>query len=161
MVFSLLPERPASVFFFSRAGRKICPMGSKCVPCPFLKNSGGRGIFFFNGIFADSGTCSRLGSENKRGGFFSCVHTQPYLSRFLRTPPPSFRPCPLFVNFVDFRRFSVGDGGGNDLHASSLIFFFFVFSSFFRAFRVMNTLIKKESNTPNRKAQSQIKDLLR
>ena len=39
-------------------------------------------------------------------------------------------------------------------------FLIFVFSSCFREFRVMNTLIKKESRTPNRKAQSQIKDLV-
>jgi hypothetical protein len=39
-------------------------------------------------------------------------------------------------------------------------FLIFVFSSCFREFRVMDPLIKKESHTPNRKVQSQIKDLL-
>ncbi len=73
----------------------------------------------------------------------------------------SSAPVPLFVNFVggldaesgrpqpskpkvcELVFFGVGDGGGYDLHLHPADSLFFVFSCVFRAFRVMNALIKK------------------
>ena len=49
--------------------------------------------------------------------FISYIHTQPYTSRSSHhTPHDSSAPVPLFVLFVDFRRFRVGDGGGNFMY---------------------------------------------
>ncbi len=56
--------------------------------------------------------------------------------------PPS-APVPLFVNFVDFRRFCVGDGGGYDLHQHNNQYFSFsCFRVLFSEFRVMNCTIQ-------------------
>ena len=62
-----------------------------------------------------------------------CVHTHPnnFHLRVDRSPYPS-APVPLFVHFVDFRKFRVGDGGGYDRgqHLTELFLFrVFVFLS--------------------------------
>ena len=75
------------------------------------------------------------------------------------SPPPAPRikeksihfsaPVPLFVNFVDFRKFRVGDGGGYYMGPVQLILSFSCFCGRFREFRVM-IFTPEESLTRNR-----------
>ncbi len=53
-------------------------------------------------------------------------------------------PVPLFVHFVDFRKFRAGTGeGASGAHPTNISFFVFLY--IFRGFRVMDEHIKKNS----------------
>ena len=71
----------------------------------------------------------------------------PKIKKRRASVPPA--PVPLFVNFVDFRKFSVGDGGGYYMGPVQLILSFSCFRGLFREFRVM-IFTPEESLTRNR-----------